>query len=327
MELTVNEKLVTYIENLEDEFLKVQVSRDIKFSQEAYYAIQILERNKYTLDIARGNPSSLRNSIINVATIGLSLQPSMGLAYLVPRKCEICLDISYLGLIKLAQEGGGILHVKADLVYEKDNFTINGSFSEPTHSYSPFGDRGELKGAYVVALTSDGNYLTTIMPINEVFEIRNASESYKNPKSREYSPWVRFEGEMVKKTVIRRAFKSWPKININPVLEKAIQVSDEAQAIEFKQVETEFQKEQRETEEDFPIPEHEKVIGSPDYRILYGAKYKNKQLKEIDIEELSDYLGMIEKRHMKHNPKHWEPEIKASIKEYLENYEMEASVL
>lgn len=314
-----NDKLATFINGLEGDFEQVKSTDEISFKQEAYFAIQLLEKNSYTMNIARSNPSSLRNAVINVATIGLSLIPSLGLAYLVPRKNEICLDISYLGLIKLAQASGGIKEVKAELVFQNDTFSINGAFNEPTHRFSPFSERGKLVGAYVVARTSTNSFLTTVMDIKEILEIRDSSESYKNEKTRNYSPWVKHEGEMIKKTVIRRAYKMWPKLGNAQVLEKAISVSDEAQGIEFK---TEYQQEVEDMEKDFPIPPEEKVSGSPLYRIQ-NAKLRGKQLKDVDPEELADYLDTLNKRHEKNAPKSWELEVKLSIKEYLESLELD----
>lgn len=322
MDLTVNEKLQNFIYDIEPDFKKVQVNNDISFAQQAMFALLLLEKNSYTLKIARGSPNSLRNAVINVATIGLSLEPTAGLAYLIPRKNEICLDISYLGLIKLAQDAGSIIDVKADVIREEDTFLITGAFTAPTHTYQPLKPRGKIIGAYVVVSTPHGSFLTTVMPIDEIFEIRNASESYKNEKTRNYSPWVRFEGEMIKKTVIRRAYKMWPKTKHTSVLEKAIAVSDNAQAIEFK---TEYQIEKEAIDEDFPIPPEEKEIGSPEYRIQ-NAKLRGKQLKDVDPDELFNYSELIAKRHEKHDPKQWELDVKYSIDEYLKSIEQEEKI-
>lgn len=323
LQVNENDKLVAFVNGLEDEFLRVQESRDISFTQEAYFAIQLLEKNDYTMKIARSNSKSLKRAVINVATIGLSLNPSMGLAYLVPRKNEVCLDISYLGLIKLAQDTGSIKDVKAEVVYSGDEFSINGAFSEPTHKFSPFGERGEIVGAYVVARTAENSFLTTTMSIDEIHIIRDSSESYKNPKTREYSPWTKHHNEMAKKTVIRRAYKSWPKTNTAHLLEKAIEVSDHAQDIEFVQQKTEYQLEQEQLDKDFPIPPEEKEIGAPTYRVQ-NAKFRGQQLKDIDIEDMADYIDTLKTRHEKNAPKSWELELITSMSEYLENYESES---
>lgn len=321
MKTNENKQLEVFINDLEPIFNRVLISDDVSFQREAYFAMQLLYKNDYLLNVARNNATALKNAVVNVATIGLSLNPTLAHAYLVPRKNEVCLDISYQGFIKLAQDSGNIKDIKADIVHENDDFHITGAFSEPIHKYSPFEDRGKMVGAYVVASTDHGTFLTTVMPHKEILEIRDSSESYKNEKTRKYSPWVKYESEMIKKTVIRRAYKSWPKGNKNKLLEEALKLSDHAQDIEFK---NQYQIEKEEMEKDFPIPENEKVIGSPEYRIQ-NAKFRGKQLQDIDIEDLADYLNTIEKRHQKYEAKEWELEVKASITEYLMNIELECS--
>ena len=71
-----------------------------------------------------------------------------------------------------------------------------------------FGNRGEIVGVYCTVKTSGGDYLTECMSIDEVYSIRNRSESYK----RNSGPWVTDAGEMIKKTVVKRANKYWPKV-------------------------------------------------------------------------------------------------------------------
>tara|TARA_R110002096_G_scaffold270832_1_gene464683 strand:- start:427 stop:810 length:384 start_codon:yes stop_codon:yes gene_type:complete len=122
---------------------------------------------------------------------------------------------------------------------------------------------------------------------------------------------------MIKKTVLRRAYKTWSKSKNTQILEKAISISDDAQAIEFK---TEYQQEQEDMERDFPTPENEKVSGSPDYRIM-NAKFRGKQLKDVDNDDLYNYMETLQKRHQKHEAKMWELTLILSISEYLEENE------
>ena len=56
--------------------------------------------------------------------------------------------------------------------------------------------------------TPDGDYLTDCMSKDEIDAIMNRSQSVKSNKS---SPWKSDYGEMAKKTVVKRAYKYWPK--------------------------------------------------------------------------------------------------------------------
>ncbi len=86
-----------------------KVSNFVNYDTEAMFAMQIINKNSYLMGIANSNPASLRDAVINIASIGLSLNPATKYAYLVPREKAACLDISYIGLIKLATDTGSIL--------------------------------------------------------------------------------------------------------------------------------------------------------------------------------------------------------------------------
>lgn len=191
------------------QFEAVLCDQSISFDREASFAIQVLESNDFALGIATRNRQSVVNAVTNVAAIGLSLNPATKLAYLVPRKGGICLDISYIGLVKLATDSGSVRWVKAELVHEADQFEIVGVGQPPLHRFNPFSkDRGAVVGVYCVAKTADGDYLTDAMGIADVHSVRDRSESWKKGQS---GPWKTDPGEMTKKTIVKRAAKMWPK--------------------------------------------------------------------------------------------------------------------
>jgi recombination protein RecT len=188
-------------------------SQPVNFEREAGFAIQLLTASDYAMKIATENRQSVINAVTNIAAIGISLNPAKKQAYLVPRDGKICLDISYMGLLDIAIQSGSIRWGQAELVHEGDRFELNGFDKPPTHARDPFSkERGPLVGVYVVVKTRDGDYLTTTMTIDEVFDIRDRSSAWKAWENKQKKcPWVTDEGEMVKKTVIKRAYKLWPK--------------------------------------------------------------------------------------------------------------------
>lgn len=194
-------------------FDSVLADPGISFEREAGFAIQQLSRNDYAMKIATENRQSVVDAVVNIAAIGISLNPAKKQAYLVPRDGRICLDISYIGLLDLAIQSGSIMWGQAALVYEKDNFEMQGYDEPPIHKRKPFDkDRGEIVGVYVVVKTRDGDYLTEPMSLDEVYDIRDRSSAWKAwIEKKKKCPWVTDEGEMIKKTVIKRAYKMWPK--------------------------------------------------------------------------------------------------------------------
>lgn len=183
----------------------------VSFEKEASFATQALKNNNYLCGIAYSNPDSLKMAVVNVAAIGLTLNPVRALAYLVPRDGRVSLDVSYRGYIQLAIDSGAIEWAKSEIVYERDEFEYKGMGKEPIHSFNPFGDRGSIVGVYCAVKTKSGDFLVEMMPIEEVYGIRDRSKSWIAHKSKGVScPWATDEGEMIRKTVIRRAYKSWP---------------------------------------------------------------------------------------------------------------------
>ena len=203
-----NFNVIEYVSEQEGLFLPVLSDESLTWEKEKQFAIQMLTANDYLAKIAGQKPATLQNAIINVASIGISLNPALKHAYLVPRKGGVCLDVGYMGLLHLAQSSGVILWGQSKLVYSNDTYESNGLSKEPTHKTNPFGDRGNVIGVYCTVKTIDGDFLTDEMSIADVYAIRDRSDGYKSGKS---SPWKTDEGEMIRKTVVKRAYKYWPK--------------------------------------------------------------------------------------------------------------------
>lgn len=208
--------IVTLVSSQRDSFLPVISDSKIQWEKESKFAIQLFQKNDYLAKAALSNPESARNAIINVAAIGISLNPAQKHAYLVPRSrkvgnkyiTDVCLDISYMGLIHLATDSGSIEWAQSILVYSNDHFKMKPVGQIPEHEYNPFcTNRGEIVGVYSVAKTAHGDFLCGAMSIEKVHDIRARSESFKKG----YGPWLSDYEEMVKKTVIKREQKYWPK--------------------------------------------------------------------------------------------------------------------
>lgn len=210
--------LITIIDEQREQFARVAVVKSVEFEREKGFALQILGASDYLTRTAVGNPASLANAITNVAALGVSLNPAMKLAYLVPRKINgtpaICLDISYMGMMYIAQDCGAVDWGQAIVVREKDKFELRDLGQQPVHTYEPFSkDRGPIIGVYCVVKTSGGDHLTHAMPIAKVYDIRNRSDAWKayERDNTKKCPWVTDEEEMIKKTCVKQAAKYWPR--------------------------------------------------------------------------------------------------------------------
>lgn len=211
---------------------------NLKFENECLFAKQQLQKNSYTLQAAQSNPDALKGAILNVAAIGISLNPATAHAYLVPRAGSVCLDISYRGLVKLATDSGSIQWAKAVLVYEGDTFEWRGPAEAPLHTADVFNaDRMDaqdplknLKGGYCLAKLATGEYMVDVMTAGEILEVKNASQAKSGPWK---GAWA---GEMAKKTLVKRASKSWPQSDGRHRLDEAIGILNEHEGIQTNEV-------------------------------------------------------------------------------------------
>lgn len=207
--------IVEFVRQQEPLFCGALTDQSVTWAKESQFAIQYFQNNDYLLKIAMANPVSTQNAIVNVAAIGVSLNPAQKLAYLVPRKGAICLDISYMGLMHIAQQSGAIKWCQSAIVRKNDTFLREFIDQAPCHKYNDFDtaeQRGEIVGAYVVVKTSDGDYLTHTMRIADIHAIRDRSEAWKAYKNKGTAcPWVTDEEQMILKTVVKQAAKYWPR--------------------------------------------------------------------------------------------------------------------
>lgn len=213
--------IVEFVRQQEPLFTSALTDQSVTWAKECQFAIQLFQKNDLLTKTAAGNPVSAQNAIINVAAIGITLNPASKLAYLVPRKGVVCLDISYMGLLHLAQTTGAIKWGQCKLVHENDTYESNGLDCAPTHKYNAFGDRGSVVGGYCTVKTPDGDYLTEEMSLEEI----KATEATSKAQN---GPWKTFWAEMARKTIVKRASKYWPRAER---LDNAIQVLNEEEGM------------------------------------------------------------------------------------------------
>lgn len=210
------DRVFDIVSPLKAEFEQVCSEPSLNFKRESEFAMQIFASNDYLAGVAVNNPVSTRSAIMNVSAIGITLNPAQKLAYLVPRKKAICLDISYMGLMHIAQQSGAIKWCQSSIVRKNDVFQREFIDQAPCHKYNDFDtieQRGDVVGAYVVVKTGDGDYLTHTMRAKDIFDIRDRSESWKayRKDSSKLCPWVTDEEQMILKTVVKQAAKYWPR--------------------------------------------------------------------------------------------------------------------
>lgn len=218
------------IQAAEAGFLEVvkAAGNKVIFQQESLFAMKSLLENEMLARTAVNNPTSFKLALVHIASAGLTLNPAMGLAYLVPRGGRVIADISYRGLIKIATDSRAVNLVVAETVYSNDVFRYQGSGVDPIHHFDPFmavSERGEFRGVYVKAHLAIGCMLVTCLSAEEIYAARNMSSSWVNGSIGKKGPWESHFRAMALKTAIKSARKFWPMTS--PVLDQVISYLNE----------------------------------------------------------------------------------------------------
>ena len=190
-----------------DAFLKV--SDEATFSKEIMYALQILRGSSY---LQRCAPNTIKNAITNIALTGATLNPALQQAFLVPRNIMVdgkkvmscCLDFSYRGLIKIATDTGSVIDIDATIVNDGDDFYYEKGLN-PVLKHVPINKTNKITHVYVIATLHNGDKKFDVMTKDEIDKIRKTSQCPDSPA------WKNFEGEMAKKTIIKRFYKTLPQ--------------------------------------------------------------------------------------------------------------------
>lgn len=204
--------------------IKSVVASSVTPEKMARIALNELRLNSYLAGIAMRSPDSFINAVVQASHLGLEIGGALGQCYLVPYKNEVKAIVGYRGLLTLARRSGFITSIKAEMVYENDQFDLElGIETKVTHKPLLTGDRGKPKLVYMVAHFTDGGYHFEWMSIAEVEKIKNRSAA----ASKGSSPWTTDYEQMALKTVIRRGWKYLP-MSIEMVRTEQIEAAQDA---------------------------------------------------------------------------------------------------
>jgi recombination protein RecT len=202
------------------------------------FAAMLMEKNPI---LKQCTPSTIANAVINVARTGITLNPVLKLAHLVPRKnkgvWECTMDFDYKGLVKVLKDNNCVKDIRAvivykDEVYEESLSPITPHKHEVKHTDTEEEqNKRQFRGVYAIVLLPDNTVIyTPFMPYWEVLKVEKVSQGGGS----EYSPWKKWREEMVKKTKIKRDFKMLISGSPSDKLKAAMEVEEGNMSIDVK---------------------------------------------------------------------------------------------
>lgn len=206
------------------------------FKIECSFALQAFMKNDF---LNKATTESKLQAVMNVAQTGLTLNPVRNHAYLIPRatkgRIECTLMPSYRGLVHLIMRTGKVLQIASHVVREGDEFEYTLGL-HPDVIHKPKGEDGEITHVYAFAKLANGEVMVEVMTREDINTVRSNSESYKaNQKNGMPSPWIQWESEMARKTVIKRIAKHLPEGKEWEQISNAIELDNKDYQAQFWQ--------------------------------------------------------------------------------------------
>lgn len=205
-----------------------------KVKREISFALQTINKSNKLKECT--NESKLA-AVINIANIGLTLNPVAKEACLVPRwnsilkNNECSLEPMYPGLVKLLTDAGSVKSIVAQIVYENDKFTLDLADNVNPVRHNPElvnSKKGSIIGVYALATLADGTRQVEWMDKEQTDAIKQRSETYAayllgKIKS---ATWSTDEPEMMRKTVVKRIYKYLPRTEQMEKVDNAISLDN-----------------------------------------------------------------------------------------------------
>lgn len=224
-------------------FLEGQQGRLAEFAKgfmqpEAMIGLALIAMNKSPI-LAKCTMASILRALMEAAQVRIKPGGTNGRGYLVPRNVAVkgedgskryeyqCFfDPGWRGLVDIARRSGELVMLDAQAVYAEDEFDYwHDPLPQLRHRPYRGGDRGELIAAYAVAKLKDGSIQIEVLERTDIEKIKKSSESAKKG----FGPWSDWEGEMARKSAVRRLCKYLP-VEGDETLERAMTLADSADA-------------------------------------------------------------------------------------------------
>jgi phage RecT family recombinase len=210
-----------------------------KLIKEIGFAAQAVNSNSKLMQCSQ---VSIFKAVYNVALTGLSLNPITKQSAMVPKyingEWQAVLFPMYQGLVKLLTDTGSVISCTTNLVYDGDEFEVElGMEQKVTHK--PKFKSKNITFAYAIGKLADGSTIMEVMDREDLDYIRSLSETYKAYEAGKLKPehviWINFEGEMYRKTVLKRLCKYLPKTEQWNRVHEAIAIDNEEYTISYDQ--------------------------------------------------------------------------------------------
>jgi len=194
------------------------LEQEIEFARQIFAdAERKAEKGKrsFLTETFRANPTSLANALVQLHAAGLSLNPVLGLAYLIPRDGRINMSASYKGLIFAARRSGEIEFLDAAVIYANDvwKYMVDDKGVHFRHDPAEETEAGAMVAAYAWARLTSGAVYCKRLGVDAINARRDAGGGEKGPGP----AWRNWYAEMSMVKAVRYLYRFLPIAPDSPI--------------------------------------------------------------------------------------------------------------
>ena len=268
----------------------------------AYLTLKETEDKNHKPLLEVCSQTSIANALMDMATLGLSVQKKQGYFIAYGGKCQF--QRSYFGNITIARRYG-MKEVNAQVIYEGDKFQYHiedGVKVLDKHEQDFMNiDNDKIVGAYAVVIMNDGSKSLEVMNMKQIKQSWQQGYGYKEGSGTH----SKFTDQMAKKTVINRALKGIINTHGDAFVQEADEHTEDINPADKIAVDVAYEIAESANKEEFVIDEPPAIEEKPEPKtvadVTAGAKEKelvgkdmNVSTKEKKEQPLPDFMKVDE---------------------------------
>lgn len=250
----------------------------------AYLILKETEDKNHKPILESCSQASIANSLMDMATLGLSVQKKQGYFIAYGGKCQF--QRSYFGNITIARRFG-LKDIHAEVIYEGDNFVYHiedGNKVLDKHEQSIANiDNDKIIGAYAVVIMQDGTKMLEVMNIKQIKQSWQQGYGYKEGSGTH----SKFADQMAKKTVINRALKQIINTHGDVFVQEADEHTEDINPADKIAADVAYEIAENSNKEEFVIDEPPAIEEKPAPKtvadVTAGAKEKEPVGKDMNV--------------------------------------------
>ena len=261
----------------------------------AYLILKETEDKNHKPILESCSQASIANSLMDMATLGLSVQRKQGYFIAYGGKCQF--QRSYFGNITIARRFG-LKDIHAEVIYEGDNFVYHiedGNKVLDKHEQSIANiDNDKIIGAYAVVIMQDGTKMLEVMNMKQIKQSWQQGYGYKEGSGTH----SKFADQMAKKTVINRALKQIINTHGDVFVQEADERTEDVDHMAQVEADVAYEIAENSNKEEFIVEEPSQIEEKPAPKTVADVTAGAKEKEAVKVEKKQEVPSFMRMEDM-----------------------------